>query len=370
MKKIIIIPWSRAYHGNALFDLNGPLNRDNSLFFWHTFRNHANRLGWHVESRLSLAKADNADFYVILDPSPEKISALSVRQKKRALAIFCEPEITHPLMYQRAHLERISRELFAVYCYSPLLCVKYGFIRIPWYADLYQTRESSIIEPALRSGICMIAQNKPVENPRHIKSLLEFRSQLPSQVARDSILRYEFKLYGRGWNKAIGKISSRLPHYAISINIISALVSRIERQLPANKHINIIYHGNINSKRNALCKTRFYLIVENMRCDGYVTEKIFDALQYGAIPIYYGEPDIEEIVSPSVYINGNNFSTPLSAMKYALALTESNQREIIDAGVQWMQSSTFANRFGRESRINSIMKLAEEVYASGTSIHD
>lgn len=41
---------------------------------------------------------------------------------------------------------------------------------------------------------------------------------------------------------------------------------------------------------------RFYLSFENSRVEGYVTEKLWNALLYGTIPIYWGNPSVNEVL--------------------------------------------------------------------------
>lgn len=50
---------------------------------------------------------------------------------------------------------------------------------------------------------------------------------------------------------------------------------------------------------------KFVLVAEHDRKDGYVTEKIFNAMLAGAVPIYFGAPDIESHVNPARFINCN-----------------------------------------------------------------
>jgi hypothetical protein len=40
----------------------------------------------------------------------------------------------------------------------------------------------------------------------------------------------------------------------------------------------------------------FYLALENTEEPGYVTEKLWDALAYGAVPVYFGAPDVAELL--------------------------------------------------------------------------
>jgi hypothetical protein len=54
-----------------------------------------------------------------------------------------------------------------------------------------------------------------------------------------------------------------------------------------------------------LRKYRFSMAFENNVMDGYVSEKIFNALLAGAIPIYFGTSEIERWINPARFINCN-----------------------------------------------------------------
>jgi hypothetical protein len=52
------------------------------------------------------------------------------------------------------------------------------------------------------------------------------------------------------------------------------------------------YCGFVSSKVDILRRYRFCLVMENQRQNGYITEKLFDCLPSGVVPIYWGAPDI------------------------------------------------------------------------------
>ncbi len=61
-------------------------------------------------------------------------------------------------------------------------------------------------------------------------------------------------------------------------------------------------------KRQVIANYRFTLAFENSICQDYVSEKFFEPLMMGSIPVYWGAPNIEEF-SPGddAYINAANF---------------------------------------------------------------
>ncbi|KAF9200950.1 4-alpha-L-fucosyltransferase [Podila verticillata] len=61
------------------------------------------------------------------------------------------------------------------------------------------------------------------------------------------------------------------------------------------------------AKMQVLAGYPFTFVGENANCQTYVSEKVYNALQSGSIPIYYGAPDIAEYVPEGSYINVNDF---------------------------------------------------------------
>ncbi|KAG0339155.1 4-alpha-L-fucosyltransferase [Podila minutissima] len=63
----------------------------------------------------------------------------------------------------------------------------------------------------------------------------------------------------------------------------------------------------VNNKLKMLGGYPFVFAGENSSCMGYVTEKIYNALQAGAIPIYLGAVDIADFVPEGSYVDVSKF---------------------------------------------------------------
>jgi hypothetical protein len=96
-------------------------------------------------------------------------------------------------------------------------------------------------------------------------------------------------VYGRGWEgKSDGWFYKIFP----------------DRPYPANSSV---YQGE---KLELLQKYRFVLAFENYKGDeGYISEKIFDALYAGAIPIYLGDKKIDSWVDPRCFVDARKFKS-------------------------------------------------------------
>lgn len=65
----------------------------------------------------------------------------------------------------------------------------------------------------------------------------------------------------------------------------------------------------VDNKIKFLHHYKFNIAFENESSLGYTTEKILDPLLAGAIPIYWGNPDIAADFSPRSYLNAMDFSS-------------------------------------------------------------
>lgn len=66
---------------------------------------------------------------------------------------------------------------------------------------------------------------------------------------------------------------------------------------------------SLSGKLNHQSKYKFVTAFENQISEGYVTEKILDAFRAGAVPLYYGTPDVVKDFNPKCFINYNDFNS-------------------------------------------------------------
>lgn len=111
-----------------------------------------------------------------------------------------------------------------------------------------------------------------------------------------------FALYGQGWDR---------PPQAQGI--VARLTKRLHawrarwRTTPRLR----TYCGAINSKDEILLRAKYSICYENVRGGaGYVTEKIFDSMVFGCLPVYIGASDIARRVPPECYIDGDLYDNP------------------------------------------------------------
>ncbi|MDC3090369.1 glycosyltransferase family 10 [Paracoccaceae bacterium] len=131
-----------------------------------------------------------------------------------------------------------------------------------------------------------------------------------------------FDLYGGGWPNFL-KINSK--NKTIPSNII--------------EHIQTVYKGTVKEKSIVIGDSKFYLCIENsIDRQGYVTEKLFDALLHKAIPVYLGDQKISEFIPKSAYIDLRQFEGDIFRLhRYLLGISQDEWEKKVEIGQKFLQ---------------------------------
>lgn len=87
--------------------------------------------------------------------------------------------------------------------------------------------------------------------------------------------------------------------------------------------------GPVDDKLEFISNYKFNLAFENSLVYGYTTEKIIDPLGTKAVPIYWGNPDIELEINPKSFINIHKFETVYKSLEY-IKYVDCNQSEYLE----------------------------------------
>ena len=116
----------------------------------------------------------------------------------------------------------------------------------------------------------------------------------------EAAIPMNFDLYGVGWERPTPE----------------GVVYKSYRCAPANKW-------------DVLPWYRFCLCYENTdNVPGYVTEKIFDALRCGCVPIYLGAPNVRDYVNPHAFVDRRDFASHGELLEFISSVTPEAQTAI------------------------------------------
>ena len=148
-----------------------------------------------------------------------------------------------------------------------------------------------------------------------------------------------FALYGHGWDRP-----AQAP--GIAARLTKRLHAWRARWWPTPRLAT--YRGPVASKDDVLLHAKFSICYENLRGGaGYVTEKIFDAMLFGCLPVYIGASDIASRIPPECYIDGDRFDDPAELYAALRAIGEDEFRHRRECTLAFLRSAQ-ALAYGNE----------------------
>jgi hypothetical protein len=139
----------------------------------------------------------------------------------------------------------------------------------------------------------------------------------------------DFDLYGEGWQRRHPAVSTRQHARAMRA-----------------------YRGPVEDKLRVLTRYQFALAIENTRFPGYISEKLFDCLFAGTIPVYDGAPDALRDIPRDVFIDVSRFSRFSELEGFLRAVTATEAQRYVEAGRAFLTSPAYerfcAHTFARE----------------------
>lgn len=203
--------------------------------------------------------------------------------------------------WNSAYIERNPLKYFELNLQAgPLGCIKSEAICLPSEKDIFL---STIINAKTSS---------------HPNSGYTYRLNVLNWYARHEPER--FHLFGGGWEKFISKLSGPDKNRFMQIN-----------------------KGTVENKKDVISRSKFYLCIENcISQNGYVTEKIFDAFRFGAVPIYLGPLNICSVLPSKSFINMRSFLGNVKELhSYLMALSDEDYANYLNTGRSFLAKNKY-----------------------------
>jgi alpha(1,3/1,4) fucosyltransferase len=294
LRTIYIDPSYRVFNSDRLFDIENPiLNRDGQLLPFYRLRETLRGKGVTVCTADFLlqgapCQSAQADYYSLgLIDDFQRVRA--ERRARLAAFVIMEPPIVASNLYER--LPELTAAFERVYVHNV-------------HGDGYSLKDVTISK--LRRFNWPLPYNDVLspywENTERLKRVVvingnhtargkdreQYSVRIDAMAALSKIGVVD--LYGFGWDRWWSRCSWWSPYW------------RNRRALMS------IYKGSCASKFEVLQNYEFCLCFENMRMDGYITEKVFDCLYAGTIPLYLGASDILEYIPKDVFVDCRKYS--------------------------------------------------------------
>lgn len=329
IREIFIDPSYRAFNSDGLFDLANPvLNRDSQLLPFHRLREHLTNRGVEVHTADYLFKGSGHDaqqcaYYSLgLLDNYERVSL--ERSARLAAFVIMEPPVVAPSLYEA--LPNLTAAFERVYIHNThgdgysLNGVDTSKLhRLYWPIP-----NNDVLEPywandrRMKRIVVINGSHNPQKRSRELYSV---RIEAMAELSKIGII----DLYGMGWERWWSRESMWLPYWTNRRALLS------------------IYKGSCVSKFEVLQNYEFCLCFENMQMDGYITEKIFDCLYAGTIPLYKGAPDILQYIPEDIFVDCRKYSSWSEMWDDVTAIPSAKIDAMRNAGRNFLKSDMTRN---------------------------
>lgn len=152
----------------------------------------------------------------------------------------------------------------------------------------------------------------------------------------------EIDLYGREWDQPPYRVGRTSIPYTLRVaeRYIRASYDRL-RPDPLLAAARRAWRGPAASKSDVLSQYTFAVCFENMVLKGWITEKIFDCFFTGTVPIYWGAPEIRDVIPPACYIDRREFRDYPELGRFLRALTPSQVEGYRTAARAFLKSPAY-----------------------------
>ena len=200
---------------------------------------------------------------------------------------------------------------------------------LPYSLDMKAGRQKRewALEQARPHLLGMVNSWKKSEMPG---DLYRKRNRLAIQAGKT--LKGEMFLAGSGWDR----------HLVYSLKWQRSLAKRwpsLARRLfqwPTSAYQGVLGFGE--AKLQALATCEFALVPENCSSlRGYITEKIFNALFAGCIPIYQGHPEATRWLPPEAFLPMERFRSGAQMVQFLRAMTREEREGYREAGTRFLE---------------------------------
>ncbi len=275
--------------------------------------------------------------------------SLANQNVSRRILVSFEPKVVSPKEYTTA----ITRKYDSIVRWSDLQRTNenekfftYGGF---WAGDLEQNLGTySKMGRPNQNSIGILNANK---HSFITGSLYTLRSRVIQRLA-SAFPEFVVNLAGANWQagrvfeanqQARSLLQAALFRQRIDLSLLKAPI----RQLP-----NINFHGEISSTLDFLSANRFAVVIENEA--SYVSEKLFNAILAGCVPIYFGPPIEKFGISRDAIVQAG--PSPDDFIRVLNSLKNVDSSDVIQAGQDWIREASTIHEYSYES---SMVRLAD-----------
>lgn len=328
---------------NGIFDPNSYFHGENLEYPSLLLKERLSQMGMDLNT-LDMRPLDVFKAIIFIDmPTPnalpEGVTLAKLREMgKKLYLIMCESKQTKPDNFDKNNHKYFDKIFtwFDPYVDSRRY-IKYNLPnKIP--------KDFSIDRGARRKLCAMIAGNHRSNDPNElyserIKAIRWFEHNRPK----------DFDLYGRGWDSEI----FRRPSISLPVKLLCLFKPF---RIKLDKEYYPSYKGEVISKRDTFSRYKFSICHENAKnVPGYVSEKLFDALFAGTVPVYWGAPNIKDLAPADIFIDMRDFGSFEKLYAYLKSMTNDKYEAYLNSIEEYINGGGI-RPFSAENYVSIIIK--------------
>lgn len=315
---------------------------NNDIFTQESIRNRDNSFSPFIELHAQLKRDNiNLETYDLCSHEPDFIILMNVcidtsKFNCPVFILLMESEFIMPENYLLSNQSDAERRYSAIFSWDERYIGFGNFTKLHYGNPIKEQQrhytEGELIKEGKDKLCCIISGNKAVayQPVKPFLDLYKERLKVIKWFERHHIS--DFSLYGQGWNLPIPKFGNKF---------YNKYIRRILSYFAAWSGYKFFpsYNGPVHSKVETLAKYKFSFCFENIYgLNGYITEKIFDCLMAGCVPVYYGAADITNYIPEDAFINYANFESIEDVYNFMSTMSDSVYSSYLEAGKKFLIS--------------------------------
>jgi hypothetical protein len=280
---------------------------------------------------------EESEYNIYFDMPAEKLSQID---PKKSFLLAIESSIICPENFEKDKHQNFKK----VFCWNDNLVDGKKYFKINYAFDLPVRIPKKTDKKKL---CCLIVSNKSSNATNELYS------------ERRSLVRWfeynypnDFDLYGVGWNE----FRFKGPKFIRALNRLP-LLNKIIYSLVGEVFSS--YKGIVNNKYQIMQEYKFAICYENVEGEkGYITEKLFDAMFAGCIPVYLGASNITDYIPSNAFIDRRNYSSNEELHSYLANMSIKDYSKFLINIESFLQSDSalqFSSAMFAETIVNEVL---------------
>jgi alpha(1,3/1,4) fucosyltransferase len=291
------------------------------------------------------ASVNSADGYLFVDcPKLDDATYIKAMQSQKPMFLMVWES---NLINLNNHNKAAHKNFDIIFTYDDSIIDNLKYFKIAYNFDLNQIK-SYQGDVYNRNLLCLISGNNYINRPGELYTQ---RRKLITWYSENS--PNDFHLYGQGWGKIVPP-RALLDKFYNKLNFIHPVLSSYNK----------CYRGEVENKVLTGLNYKFQICFENSSSQvGYISEKLFHALFSESVPIYFGAPNVSDLVPDNCFIDFCQFKNFYELNEFISKMDRDTYQSYLDNAKSFL-SSAKSDVFNTEYFSQSVSDIIQQFLES------